>query len=368
MTGQFCLINRGISLWPLLGFLVLLPACTQTPVPRDGVSAQAVTTHVTVLNPVVSVETQTLTPAEVADLTDTVPNPAYVLGANDTISLSVYMHPELSMPPVTGLQGGGAGALITGDGTVQLPLIGSVHLGGMTLAQAQDALTADYADYLKNPKVTLGLLQAQSMRYYLLGVFSDPGIKYPVRELSLLEALALGGSVDVAQADLYQAYVAQGQTKLPIDLHALLIDGDLSQNITLAPGDTIVVPSSENENAFVLGAVGAPGPVKFQGGDLSLLQALSAAGLDLQNYTDARLSQVRIIRSSGRNAEFFVVDADKILSGQAVPFALQPGDVVFVPPSPVATWNQALRELIPSLQTVSYSLSPFVSIKYLEKH
>jgi polysaccharide export outer membrane protein len=189
-----------------------------------------------------------------------------------------------------------------------------------------------------------------------------------VRELSLLEALALGGSVDVSQADLYQAYVAQGQTKLPVDLHALLIDGDLSQNITLAPGDTIVVPSSENENAFVLGAVGAPGPVKFQGGELSLLQALSAAGLNLQNYTDARLGQIRIIRSSGRNAAFFVVDANKILNGQAVPFALQPGDVVFVPPSPVATWNQALRELIPSLQTVAYSLSPFVSIRYLENH
>jgi polysaccharide export outer membrane protein len=317
---------------------------------------------------VVSLETQTLSPQKVADLTETLPDPAYILGPNDVISLSVYMHPELSVPAVTGVQGGGVGALITGDGSVQLPLIGPIQLGGMTLAKAQLAITDAYAHYLKNPKVTIGLMQAQSMRYYLLGTFSDPGIKYPVRELSLLEALALGGSVDVSQADLYQAYVARGQIKLPVDLHALLIDGDLSQNITLAAGDTIVVPSSANENAFVLGAVGAPGPVKFQGGALSLLQALSAAGLDLPNYTDARLSQIRIIRSSGRNAEFYVVDASRILSGQAASFALRPGDVVFVPPTMVATWNQALRELIPSLQTVSYSLSPFVSIKYLEKN
>jgi polysaccharide export outer membrane protein len=172
----------------------------------------------------------------------------------------------------------------------------------------------------------------------------------------------------MTHADLYQAYVAQGNVKLPVDLHALLLDGDLQQNIGLAAGDTIFVPSSENEDAFVLGAVGQPGAVKFQGGSLSLLQALSAAGLDLPNYTDARLTQVRIIRSKGSSADFYVVDASKILTGQAQNFALQPGDVVFVPPTAVATWNQALRQLIPTLQTVSLSLSPFVSIKYLEKN
>jgi hypothetical protein len=63
-----------------------------------------------------------------------------------------------------------------------------------------------------------------------------------------------------------------------------------------------------------------------------------------------------------------VVDATSILKGQASSFPLQPGDIVFVPPTAIATWNQALSELLPSLQTVSASLTPFVDIQYLNRH
>jgi polysaccharide export outer membrane protein len=177
--------------------------------------------------------------------------------------------------------------------------------------------------------------------------------------------MALGGGVDLSTADLYPAYVAQGNVKLPIDMHALLVNGDLSQNITLASNDLIVVPSSATENAFVFGAVGKPGLVQFEAGHLSLLQALSVADLDLPNYTSARLSDVRVIRSAGRDGEFIVVNADLILQGKAASFDLEPGDIVFVPPTPVASWNQVLDMLLPSLTTVADILNPFVSIRYL---
>jgi polysaccharide export outer membrane protein len=186
--------------------------------------------------------------------------------------------------------------------------------------------------------------------------------------MDLLDALALGGSVDISNADLYQAYVAKGKVKLPIDLHALLIDGDLSQNITLGSGDDIVIPPSTNEDAFVFGSVGKPGPIEFKSGALSLLQALAAAGMDLTNYTNAELSQIRLIRAHGASAELMVIDARKILQGGAPNFALEPGDIVFVPPTEIASWNQVLNQLIPSLNTISGLLNPFVSIKYLSQH
>jgi polysaccharide export outer membrane protein len=129
-----------------------------------------------------------------------------------------------------------------------------------------------------------------------------------------------------------------------------------------------VIPAASAEDAFVFGAVGKPGAVPFQAGQLSLPQALSVADLDLQNYTAAELSQVRVIRSNGASAEFMIVDVAKILRGDAVPFALQPGDIVFVPPDRVASWNQVLTDLLPSLQTISGVLNPFVSIAYLSRH
>jgi polysaccharide export outer membrane protein len=316
-------------------------------------------------SPVLSAQVQTLTPAEVRDVLDTSAGGAYELGPDDIISVTVYLHPELSVPSAAGI---GGGALITGDGTATLPLIGQMHLGGMSLNDAQNAITQAYQEYIKEPKVTVQFIQAQSLSYYLLGAFKNPGVKYPVHEMPLLEALALGGSVDIANADLYQSYVAQGNVKLPIDLHALLVNGDLTQNITLAAGDTIVIPSSDSENAFVFGAVGRPGATPFHSGALSLLQALSDAGLNLPNYPAARLAQIHIIRAHGQSAEYFVVNAAAIIDGDAAPFNLEPGDIVFVPPTLVATWNQVLEQLIPSLQVVSDSLNPFVAIRYLETH
>jgi polysaccharide export outer membrane protein len=313
---------------------------------------------------IVSTTSDSLSPAQTQALTAPSTDQAYLLGPNDVISVSVYLHPELSSPQPGNTPGIG-GVMITSDGSVGLPLIGTVNLNGLTIDQAQNLINGDYGKAIKDSHVTIQLVAAQSLRYYLLGAFNAPGVKYPGHALDLLDALSLGGSVNMADSDLYQAYVVRGAAKLPVDFHALLIDGDLTQNLALASGDTIVIPPSSSENAFIFGAVGKPGAIPFHDGSLSLLQALSGAGMDLPSYAAARLAQIRVIRSHGTRADFLVVDASKILNGQALPFALQPGDVVFVPATTIASWNQVIAQLVPTLTVVAGLLDPFVSIKYL---
>ena len=342
------------------GAITTLIACSGPPLTTHSISPSLSST-VGMPSALVSSESQTLT-SGIGD--DDIPQ--YSLGPSDVISISIYRHPELSIPRAGGSAISG-GVMITNDGTVDLTLVGNVALGGLTVEEAQNLLEHEYSKYIRDADVAVQLVSPKSLRYYLLGDFSQPGAKFPERQLPLLDALSLGGGIDVTNADLYQAYVAVGRHKLPVDLHALLVDGDMSQNIILDPGATIVIPPAADEKAFVFGSVGKPGAIGFEGGSLSLIQAISEAGMDLANYTSAELSQVRIIRSHGAGADFIVVDAEKIVQGNATDFAMQPGDIVFVPPDGVATWNQALSMLLPSLSAVSGLLNPFVSIKYLSQ-
>jgi polysaccharide export outer membrane protein len=102
-------------------------------------------------------------------------------------------------------------------------------------------------------------------------------------------------------------------------------------------------------------------------GRLTLLQALAQAGFGIRERTQGKLSQTFVIRSSGYRGERFVVDAEAILDGEAAPFELEPGDVIYVPLTALAGWNEAMEQILPTLQTVSGLLTPFVQIKYLSE-
>jgi polysaccharide biosynthesis/export protein len=208
-----------------------------------------------------------------------------------------------------------------------------------------------------------------SIRYHLIGQFTNPGLKFSDRPLRLLEVIALGGSIILDRASLRGAYVARGDKRLPINFRTLLREGDLKQNIAMRPGDVVFVPDDSNEVAFVFGAVAGGtargGAIPFLNGQLEITQALAQAGYGFRERALGRLSRTRVIRSNGDQGELFTVNVAQILKGEAAPFPLMPGDVVFVPASAMATWNQALEQLLPTLQTVSGILTPFVQYKYL---
>lgn len=301
---------------------------------------------------------------------------AYRVGPGDTVLVAVYGHPELSIAqyagPAFGVPGGRlAGLVIDNDGTIQLPLVGTVQVAGKTTNELRGYLEQTLAVFVKEPKVTVQVVFTGSIRYYLLGQFAEPGLKYSDRPLRLLEALSLGGSVLLERASLRSGYLTRRGKRLPIDFLRLVREGDLTQNIKLESGDLVMIPDNANEQAFVFGgSVGSNptgGAVQFINGRLTLLQALARAGFGFRERVQARLSDVRIIRSRGAQGELFVVDAERIMNGEAAPFELAPGDVVFVPTTALTDWNQALEQLLPSLQTVSGLLTPFVQIKYLSE-
>ncbi len=300
---------------------------------------------------------------------------AYRIGPGDSLLIAVFRHPELSISSYAGMGaasagGRGAGVVVDNDGTIQFPMLGVVKAEGKTSGELRDELQQRLAKFVKEPEVTIQVLFNGSLRYYLLGEFAQPGLKLADRPMRLLEALALGGSINLPRANLRNAYVARAGRKLPINFFRLLREGDLRQNIRLNSGDTIFVPDNTNDQAFVFAgaATGARGgAVPFVNGRLDLLQALAISGVGFRERAQGRLDQVRVIRSEGDRGQLFVVDADRILRGEAAPFGLEPGDIVFVPESGVTSWNQAIEQILPSLQAISGVLNPFVQIKFLSQ-
>ena len=144
-----------------------------------------------------------------------------------------------------------------------------------------------------------------------------------------------------------------------VDIHALLNDGALDQNVWLKPNDTIFIPSLEDLRIHVLGAVGSPGFLEVTNGPLTLTDAIARAGGSRRG--EANLEQVRVIRTYSPTAgELIVVDMKRILDGEAMDMPLEPGDIVYLPLNNLGTWNDVIAAISTSVGVISQALEPFV--------
>jgi polysaccharide biosynthesis/export protein len=333
----------------------------------------------TLPSPVVSETQEVLDPRLLQDDATVGAQQGYRVGPGDTLMIGVFNHPEMAIANYAGSNAGSAnlpagraiGYSVDNDGSIELPLVGKVAVKGKTTDELRVLLEDSLSRFIRDPKVVVQIIFTGSIRYYLLGQFTAPGLKFADRPMRLLEALSLGGTIDLAHASLSGAYVARKGKLLPVNFRLLLRKGDMRYNIWLHPEDTIMVPDNSNEQAFVFAAAATGtskgGPVPFLQGKLDILQALAQSGVGFRDEAQGLLSEVRVIRSEGDRGQYFVVDVEKILRGEAASFMLAPGDIVFIPASGLTGWNEALNQMLPTLQTISGLLTPFVQVKYLSQ-
>lgn len=158
------------------------------------------------------------------------------LGPNDVIRASVHGYPELSTPETAQL----TGTRIDPDGSLSLPLVGPVAVGGMTLDEAREAVTTAYAAYMKEPRLDLSVVEWAARRFYVYGQVEQPGA-YPIdRPLTAYQALAIGGGFD-SQADRRRVVLLR-ETPDGVEVH--VIDGespDASGLVRILPEDFLFV-------------------------------------------------------------------------------------------------------------------------------
>lgn len=298
------------------------------------------------------------------------PPPEYTIGPEDVLFINISNKQEFSsLSSVSNNTELGkiqqpSGSRVDGDGKIHMPYLGEIQVGGLTISQAQKRIEEVAKKYLNEPWVVVEIGEYKSHPLYLLGQFKNSGTLYMDRPLNLLQGIALGNGYD-GTADLTSARLIRDKKTMPVDINELLTKGDQRQNVWLKSGDTIFIPDNKDMYVFVFGAVTKAGPVAIPPGGLTLPQAIASAVL---RDTGDDFRYIRIIRSlSATRGELMVIDFDKILRGESMPFILKKGDIVYVPKNRFGNWNDAINDILPSLQAFSALLQPFVNIKYLSQ-
>lgn len=164
-----------------------------------------------------------------------VDNKSYVIGENDVLSIDVWKEKEISRQ-----------IPVRPDGKISLPLIGEIQASGLTPLALQNNITQQLKAYIDNPEVTVIVDDPRSHQFNIVGQVARPGT-YPLSEsMSVLDAIAgAGGFKDFAkETKIYVLRPAQGGTRvrIPFNYKKVIRGDDLQENVTLKPGDTIVVP------------------------------------------------------------------------------------------------------------------------------
>jgi protein involved in polysaccharide export with SLBB domain len=159
----------------------------------------------------------------------------YILSANDQVAVEVFGEEDLR-----------TNGRLNGEGNLSVPLLGSIHLGGLTLTQAASKLTDLYGrDYLVNPRVNVMLVGYAKRRFTMLGQVNKPG-SYEMPDgsperIDLLEAIAMaGGYTRIAAPE--RVSVRRGNQVIRVDAKRQARGSH--EAFTVQPGDTITVGES----------------------------------------------------------------------------------------------------------------------------
>ncbi len=259
----------------------------------------------------------------------------YKLQAEDVVSIRVYGEQDMSVD-----------AAINYDGTVGIPFLGLVKAAGKTTGELEQYIRTELINrkYFKDPKVTVNVFKFRELRASVVGGANRPG------EFTFKPGDRLLSLIAQAQGPIYNrtdprkvTLVRKGSLEqIPLDLYAMLVRGDLSQNYEVQDGDVINIPETRTNRVSVIGYVQRPSQFDWFEG-MTLSDALSQAGGEIPYRSRLSAIQIqRIIPEREYAYSRFVVDFTKFTANNdfSQNVALEPGDVIFVPSSKNPDWNQ----------------------------
>ncbi len=256
---------------------------------------------------------------------------------------------EISISTVIGAPEMNCKARVSASGDIALPLVGSLHAAGLTAEEAQATIEKKYkdAEILKNPQVSVLIIEYASQGVSVLGEVLKPGIYPLLTSRRLLDLMSQAGGVTPTAGRT----ITITHRDHPLDPKTIVLSRDPRQNtasnIDIIPGDTIVVAKAGV--VYVVGAVGKPGGFTMDANDgLTILQAIALAE---GPKTDAAMDKAKLIRQAPNGPSEIPVPLHKILASKTPDIRLQSDDILYVPSSAVK--SAARRSLEAIVQTAT---------------
>lgn len=216
--------------------------------------------------------------------------PEYLLAAGDLIRISVFQNPTMTLE-----------TRVTENGSVTYPLVGNLKVGGLTIPTAEqtiaDALRK--GGYVKEPQVSIALLQNRGNQVSVLGQVNRPG-RFPLEtfNMRLSEMLALAGGISATGADTaIVTGVRDGRSfKRPVDIAGMFLGKSIDDDMVMAGGDVIYV--HRQPLFYIYGEVQRPGSYRIER-DMTIQQALAQGGGPTNRGSERKLRLHRRVADGG---------------------------------------------------------------------
>jgi polysaccharide export outer membrane protein len=234
---------------------------------------------------------------------------------------------------------------VDSQGNINLPILGRVHVAGLSVEGTETELRKRLITVLKDPEVTVTVAEFRSHPVSILGSVRTPGVVQLTGTKTLSEVLSMAGGAnpDAGNAIVITRRKAAGPLPLPdaqldaagqyyighVNLKSLIEARNPEDNIAIESGDTISVP--KGELVYALGAVPrAGGYVIDQGESLTVLQVISLAG-GLDRFADKKKIEILRPKAGSSEREEIVVDVQAMLKAKTKDVPLHANDILFVP-------------------------------------
>jgi polysaccharide biosynthesis/export protein len=157
----------------------------------------------------------------------------YVIGADDTLHISVWKEPDMSVT-----------LPVRPDGKISIPLLDDVQAAGMTPMQLAASIKLKLKKYIEDPRVTVVVTAMNSQRVYVTGEVTHSGPMPLLPGMTVLQALSSAGFTQFANLKAIYLLRTQGgqETKIPFKYRDAIRGKNTQTDLALKPGDTIVVP------------------------------------------------------------------------------------------------------------------------------